>query len=89
MYRSLRIRTAKVAVTADQQDDAGKDGRDAIWTGRPASTAWDAAARVLVRTRIALASVHLAGAVAGAPFCFTKKTRNFAGLVVLALRETV
>ena len=34
-------------------------------------------------------SDHLAGTVCGAPFCFTKNTRNFAGLVVLALRETV
>ena len=43
----------------------------------------------LVRTLMPLAPAYFAGAVAGAPFCLTKKTRNFAGLVVLALRETV
>ena len=32
---------------------------------------------------------HFAGTVIGAPFCFTKNTRNLAGFVVLAFRETV
>ena len=31
--------------------------------------------------------VHFAGTVAGAPFCFTKNTRNLAGFVALAFRE--
>ena len=43
----------------------------------------------LVRTLIDAALVYFAGAVAEAPFCLTKKTRNFAGFVVLAFRETV
>ena len=34
-------------------------------------------------------AAHFAGAVAGAPFCFTKNTRNLAGLVSLAFLETV
>ena len=33
--------------------------------------------------------LHFAGAVAAAPFSFTKKTRNFAGFVPLAFLETV
>ena len=32
---------------------------------------------------------HFAGTVIGAPFCFTKNTRSFAGAVLLALRETL
>ena len=89
MYRSLRTRTAKVAdavtskttpaSTAEKDLDAVA-GRDRLDGLRGAG---------LVRTLIDVAVVYFAGAVAGAPFCLTKKTRNFAGFVVLAFLETV
>ena len=89
MYRSLSTRTAIVAVTVTSKttpaSTAEKDldfvaGRDRLDGLRCAG---------LVRTLIDVAVVYFAGAVAGAPFCLTKKTRNFAGFVVLAFLETV
>ena len=90
MYRSFRTRTARVAVTVTSKttpaSTAEKD-RDFV-PGRDRLDGLRCAGPGLVRTLIDAALVYFAGAVAGAPFCLTKKTRNFAGFVVLAFLET-
>jgi hypothetical protein len=68
----------------EQARDAIAEGRDAVQGLGSSVVITEDIARAITTLGNALAAE-----VAGAPFSFTKNTRNLAGLVLLALCETV